>query len=370
MKKLIVLLLTLSVVSAFAAEDQSETIDSSADKLLKIRKVALSQKTFDPSNGDVITLMFEITKDAAVVVNLYDILENNIRSFDLGKCAAGKCSVQWDGQTNKDKQATGPVFLYVITAVTENHEQAVYNPAQRTGGLSANPQEYTYDHEKDNIEYVLPKACMVRIRAGLKEGMLVETLMDWVPHTAGRHQMTWDGKDGSGLFNIGRHPQLELNLTCYTLPNNAIIRTGDTVDYPDTPELPEYRQQFETGMWARANKNLHYQHWPLTCHEPQFTITFPESKKHKDSDIPVVSGRVPVRITFDSKDAVYIINKRFEVMVYIDGIFLFEVEEGSSPFTFHWDTEGLSKGEHIMTINVMTYDDHIGTLSRNVIVGD
>ena len=370
MKKLMILTIILSFAVVYAADNPEETVRASAKKRLEITKVALDRKMFNPSQGESVTLDFEITQDAAVVVKLYDRLENNIRVFNLGNQTAGPCSVQWDGRTHEGKPATGDVFLYVIEAIAEDGKKIIYNPAKRTGGLSVNPQEYTYDDEKGVVEYVLPKACMVRIRTGLAEGMLVETLMDWVPQTAGRHQLAWDGKDRSGLFNIGRHRQLELNLTCYTLPDNTMIRRGEATDFVEMPEPPDYQKQFETGVWARAEKNLHYRHWPLNCHEPEFTIAFPDSQKQPDNKTPVVSGRVPVRLTFSPKDAANVINKRFEVMVYIDGIFLFEVEEGTSPFTFHWDTQGLGKGEHIMTINVMTYDDHIGTLSRKVIVGD
>jgi hypothetical protein len=54
----------------------------------------------------------------------------------------------------------------------------------------------------------------------------------------------------------------------------------------------------------------------------------------------------------------------------VDGVFLFEMEEGSSPFTFNWDTKGLTKGSHILTVNLASYDDHIGVVSREVIIGE
>jgi hypothetical protein len=57
-------------------------------------------------------------------------------------------------------------------------------------------------------------------------------------------------------------------------------------------------------------------------------------------------------------------------MVFIDSVYIFEVEEGSSPFTYNWDTAGFVKGPHVITVNIVGYDDHIGIVSRKVIIGD
>jgi hypothetical protein len=77
----------------------------------------------------------------------------------------------------------------------------------------------------------------------------------------------------------------------------------------------------------------------------------------------------PIRIELDNRDIRNLVNRRFEIMLYIDGVFLFEMEEGTSPFTFNWDTKPFAKGSHILTVNIMSYDDHIGVVSQKVIIG-
>ena len=47
-------------------------------------------------------------------------------------------------------------------------------------------------------------------------------------------------------------------------------------------------------------------------------------------------------------------------------MFLLEEEDGTAPLTYYWDTGGLSPGNHFVTVNVMSYDDHIGTVTHAV----
>ncbi len=51
----------------------------------------------------------------------------------------------------------------------------------------------------------------------------------------------------------------------------------------------------------------------------------------------------------------------------IDNQFLFEREDGSSPFTYQLDVERFAPGPHLLTINIIAYDDHIGVQSLRFI---
>lgn len=332
---------------------------------LTISKVALNRKTFNPSNKQSVKVSFEISKKADVNVTIYDLRGRIVRRFKLPNIEAGKNSIEWDGRESKGRLAGGNVFLYVIDAASDG-QKTVYNPAAKTGGQLIKPHDYTFDKKSGKIEYVLPKTCMVRIRAGLKDGMLAKTIFDWKPQKAGRHIEMWDGKDVSGLMNLLKHPDLELKLTCYTLPANTIIVTGQAV--PLIQLKTEKNSNTKSDPWAKKGKYVHYTHDKGICHEPEFTVSFPAAKEI--DGVPVISGSTTIRIVLDKRDAQDLINKRFEIMFFVDSTFFFEMEEGTSPFTFYWNTSGLRKGPHIITVNIMSYDDHIGVISRKVIIGD
>lgn len=361
MKKLCMITLFFTAVySVFAAGTQSR---------FEITKVRLNSKTFAPANGEKTTLSFEITKAADIKIGIYDRLNRLVKELDIPKADAGEHSIEWDGRNCKNEIAEGKVFLYVIEAVDSDGKKIIYNPADRTGGNVVAAADYTYDKKNKTIEYVLPKTGMVRLRAGLKDGIFIRNILDWEPQTAGRHSLSWDGKDENGLFDIGSNGDLRLNLVCYTLPANTIIISGQSkpLSGAGSKELSTTSED----IWAKKDKCPHYSHNPLNCHEQRFSISFPESNERTNEEgVPVLSGRVPIRIKIDPRDAEYMVNNKYEIMIYVDGIFLFETEDGTDPFTFHWDTQGFNKGVHIFTVNLINYDDHLGTLSKKIFLGE
>ncbi len=330
---------------------------------IAISKVKLDAKSFNPSKGEIVALSYEINNDADVLVAIYDRLGDEVRRIKMSNVTAGKQTISWDGRDASGHIAPGSVFLYIIEATDQNGRKTVHNPAKNTGGLVVKPHDYTFNRKTGKIEYVLPKACMVRLRAGMKEGMFIGTILDWEPQKAGRHIEHWDGKDKSGMMNLLKHPDLQLNLTCHTLPANTIVRTGAIVPWKVPTKVTKHSEGKGKDLWSSRNKHFHYQHDPRNCREPEFKMLFPVSDHAKN-------GTVPIRIEVDQKDIQHLINKRFEIMLFVDGTFLFEMEEGSSPFTFYWDTKGLAKGPHIITANLISYDDHIGVESQKVIIGE
>ena len=204
---------------------------------LAIRKVRLNQKVFSPSKGQSITLNFEVSKSADIRMLIYDRQGFEVYHVDKPKAKSGKHSITWNGRKTDAKLAPGRVFLYVIQASTNRGEETVYNPADRTGGLEVKPLSFSFDKETGKLEYVLPKTCMIRLRAGLKDGMLSNTIFDWVPQTSGRHTYIWDGMNKSETMNLLKHPDLDINLTCYTLPENTIITTEAFTPFENTKKL-------------------------------------------------------------------------------------------------------------------------------------
>ncbi len=333
---------------------------------LEIKNRKLDRKIFDPRKEKLVVLSFEIGHQANVNVRIYDWLGKEIRTLTDTSAGPGKCSFSWDGKATDGKIAKGSVFLYVIEVMDKDGTVLEYNPVDETSGKEAKTIEFTYDNKTGKTEYVLPKTCMVRLRAGLTGGMLATTIMDWQPQIAGRHSLTWDGKDTSGLLSLSRHPELSLNLTCYRLPENTILFRKEVV--PFSANISKEVLKKRKTIWSTEKKYLHYRHNPVLCHEPRFSVTFPNSKT-SDDGTPVLLDSAPVRVEIDKRDKNNLIDKRFEIMLYVDGVFIFEMEEGTSPFTFNWNTQGAAKGPHVLTVNVMSYDDHIGVVTQKVILG-
>lgn len=340
------------------------------DVPLKIKNISLNQKIFHPADDEAAVIRFAISEDALTTVNIYNRHDLLVRTLIKDKeLEAGGQAVEWDGTNDLGQPLPAGAYVYTILA-EKNGESALYDPADRTGGNLLKVRKPLLDEDKGEISYVMPKAGIVRIRAGIKEGAHLRTLIDWEPRAGGKNTEKWDGKDASGLIDLFKIPEREVFIFAYSLPDNAVIleRSDEKVDQASafsSAAMPVYR------LKKKVDRNKKYKHAledPIECREPKFHIIFPDRFQRTAEGVPVVSGVVPVKIKVAGKDRQRLESARFEVMFFVDTVFLFEDEEGFTPFTYRWNTRGLSEGEHILTVNIMSYDDHCGVESRKVIV--
>jgi len=373
MSGLVVFLMAFGWCSA-SAESQSGQSSSEARSRrmpnpLTISKVAARPKMVHLTRGGTVTVSFSVNRSADVAVRIYNQQQALVRTLAPAPRSPGPLTVQWDGRDDAGKLCGGQWFIYTIEATDEDGHRVIYDPTEATGGQELQARKFVLDRKDGRMSYVLPKAAMVRIRIGLKDGPLLRTLVDWEPQLAGQHQQRWDGKDASGIWDLSDHPRLDVNLSAYSLPANAIITDAGPESIPKRPGREAVRR-----TPRRADRpNGWYYHWthdPAICHEPRFSVTFPGIVPKAGSNVPVLPGKTPVRIEADPRDKRHLVNRRFEAMLYVDGVFLYEDENASNPFTYQWDTSRLAAGPHALTVNVMSYDDHIGVVTRQVMIGE
>jgi hypothetical protein len=354
--------------------------DKADSKPLSISNIFLDKKTFSPVSDSSVTIHYTLSKDAFVTVRLYNESDVLIRKLIQGqKTAEGSHSVKWDGKNDAGDAMPSGVYIYTIEAEDDFGNKVIYDPADESGGLLLEPRKPFLDKEKGEISYVMPKAGMVCIRAGIKDGPLLHTVLDWEAREAGKNTEKWNGKDKSGLIDMFSIPNRDLYIFAYSLPNNSIIlsdkESGQLSDSfpgsawkrsPDGSAVPtEYRPRKETDP---KTKYRHALHEKSICHEPRFQVIFPTGQEKTAEGIPILKGTVPVKIVISENDRHHLESERFEVMFFVDTVFLFEDEEGFTPFTYMWNTKDLAEGEHIFTVNILSYDDHCGVESRKIII--
>lgn len=359
----IVGLLALSLTTAYA-ENQPPNAD-----FLKIDKVSLDKKSFNPAAGGEVKINFELSKPAKTSVVIYDSDDSLVRRLVSNKdLEAGSHSVVWDGRDEKKDIVPEDAYVYTIMADDGTGRHEVYDPSDDTKGVTLDTRNMKFDEDSGVISYLLPKAARVRIRIGLEDILLLDTLLDWELREAGEYTERWDFKDKNGLFNLKGYPKLSMRLLAYSLADNSIIvKSGIKKESAVIAGREGVRRQKNPLASPMEDINFHSLHKRADCHEPEFKIEFLESKM-SNGGAPVVKGATPVRVTISDRDKWYLTDTRYEVMFFVDAVFIYEEEEGISPFTYYWDTKGLSRGEHILTVNIMNYDDHIGVESRKVIV--
>ena len=361
--------LFMLIAPVFALAQPATPPDSgSQGSPLAIRRVSVEPKEMAALGQADVTIGFNLTARARAVVRVFDQWRRPVRSIDLGMLDAGDHSTTWNGRDDNGKLCRGTRFVYTIHARDAQRNKAVYDPSEHGAGLEVGTRKFTLDQKTGTLSYVLPRPGWVRIRVGLKDGPLMLTLLDWDAQLAGEHKIPWDGMDVSGSMRLLDRPDLNFNLRAYAMPTNSILVERDIADL--SPELasdatPGAAQPSRTKDRIAVAEAFN----PLNSHAPRFSVTFPDATTSA-AGLPVLAGRTPVRLTIDPKDRHWLVGKRFEVMFYVDGIFIFEEEDGTTPLTYVWDTTVLSPGAHFLTTNVLSYDDRMGVVTLPVIIGD
>ncbi len=337
---------------------------------LAITQVSVEPKTLDLREHGQVNIRYTLTSPATVFIDLIDEEGRVIRQIGAGPQPAGSLTTQWDGRTAQGQPVPGGVYRYVIRAQDAQGRQEIYDPSGETGGEELQPHDFVFDQKTGLFRWVMPKAGRARLRVGLQGFPHLRTLLDWEPLEGGEQTFFWDGRDDSGLMNLKEHPNLSIKLSVFALPHNTIIVQGN-------PSVPPFALSLfppkadpplaEKGLKSAAY--LHAQHPRAICHEVRLHMEFPENQRYDTKGRPVLRGVVPIRITLDEKDAPHLVSRRFEVAIFEDLTFLSEEEDGSNPFTYLWDTTHLPAGEHLLTINILSYDDHYGVETKGVVIG-
>ncbi len=184
------------------------------------------------------------------------------------------------------------------------------------------------------IVYTLAEPALVRIRIGQENGALLRTFLDWEEQEKGEHVLAWDRKDQSGRVDFSSRRDI-----------SAVVFAMSR----DSKEREKYKGPIQGFRKA-----------------PEVHIEFPESSQENRKGVPVVKGRVPVRISVDDKDKEWLTETKYGMVIFFDSAFVMADEEGLSPYTYILETKRLNDGPHVITVNVVAYSGEIAAASRMI----
>lgn len=118
-----------------------------------------------------------------------------------------------------------------------------------------------------------------------------------------------------------------------------------------------------------VKKYFHAFHPRRICHAPRFMVEFLSISDYNKGMPLVTGGSLTVRFTVDKRDKNDLLNSRFEIIFFIDKVFVYEEESGISPFNYRFSVKDLNRGEHVITVNVYGLEDYIGTRSVKILLG-
>lgn len=256
-------------------------------------------------------------------------------------------------------------YRFCLAALDPSGERVGVYPRRPGGGQIVKAVQYGYDANAKLIWYVLPRASYVRIRAGIKQGPFLEPVQNWLAQAAGRHELTWDGSSADGVFrDLHLHPGIRTTVLAVSLPVNVVVARGDaalrTPGQRGTDEvaLPTEVADLATPPWQQPGD--------ADADDKQAWVV--DDYRLRLDAVEDAPGTAKVRVSCHPEDRARLMNERFEIMLFLDTIFLMEDERSQLPFTYRFATRGVAPGRHIVSANTVDTQGNLGTASVELVV--
>ncbi len=332
-----------------------------------LSNIKVSKSSFNPQKGEEIYIYFHLSKGANVEVNVHDPDFGLIRALKKDFSDAGDHEIVWDGKDMDGKVVPDEAYFFTILADDKNGNKELYDPAAFSGGEEFDITKADINPETNTINYRLPVMGRVSIRMGIQAGPLLDELVDWKPRVAGEITEYWNGKDKDNLIDLYNHPRFKMVIVYFTLPENSVIAFGNAnVDYIEYKQSVSGKPAKEQKERPNVKISRHYQIPRTKDFSPHLTMSFSNVQDVDKQGIPILKEKTLVKVELDEKDKKTFANEQYEVAFFLDTEFYAEEEVGYSPYNWVWDLSQVKEGEHVLTINLSSFKDQIGILSKKV----
>ena len=358
----IALALVWCVIPAFSHASEANPVVSIA---------AYKKGSFSPARKEVFSIPVTISDPDQLEELKLEIRSGDddlIRTLVLNnfKAAQKQYEIPWDGRDASNHIVPDEAYHPVLVVKNKSGETGRIDFRASSGG------EEVYDFEKSVhkgvIEYTLPVASRVLIRAGIKNGPMLHTIIDWEPRTAGFHAERWSGYDQDNVVAIEQNPQVGYLIIGYQLPDNTIITYGNTSEtyraYRERNKLPIREANYDNRLLERNGKVIRPEFYNpvLQQKSPRLIVKL----LAKDTRMPIteINGldEILVEVKLHPLDEIYLDQQRYEISFFVDNEFISEEEQGFVPFTWRWSPGrfGTKPGRHVLTVNVSGYNGQVG----------
>lgn len=376
MKRRAALLLTLCLGLLSCVKEKQEVLmpgpgtAQQSSQGLSVYGVALSASSFNPTRGDKLEVRYSFSRDASVTVRVYDPDRQLVQTLaDAAPRKAGQNKEVWDGKDMDGGIVPNEAYFFCVEADDGSGQKVVYDPVTFSGGESADIMQGEVNRETGTLTYKLSQPSRVLMRAGVPGSALLKTVVDWQPRVAGEITEYWNGKDEDNLVDVLSVPNYLLVLTYFTLPDTSVITVGNTKydyrAYKTALKSPRLSKE-ERPMTNGRKLSPHFLKPRATDRAFKIVLDFPELGTATAAAIPEVKNKLLVRAAAAAEDRDVTLDQQFEIILFIDNVFYAEEERGHLPFNFPVELTSLPPGEHVVTVNVVTFGDQIGIGSRKI----
>lgn len=360
------------IATAIQPPDMSELVTRKDIKPMYgklVSDVILSKNSFNPSNREKVSLSFKLSKPARVKVDLYDADAGLIWKHDINNyLTPGEQIIEWNGKDIDGKIVPDEAYFFTIVAEDENAEIEIYDPTTFSGGIEHDITNAHIDPQHYTIEYTMPELGRVLIRLGIQGGALMNQLVDWKLRVNGVITEHWNGKDKDNLVELLEHPKFKMIISYFSLPENSVITYGN-----QEISFSEYKRTMAAGRPSKPKRETaitkrshHYGLLRSKDYSPEIKIAFSNIHGETAEGLLILKDKSIVKVTLEDKDKAIFQNSQFEICFFLNHQFFAEDETGYTPFNWVWDLSQVDPGDHLLTVNISSFDDQIGVISRKV----
>lgn len=315
---------------------------------------------------------FTLSRPGKAILKIFDPKMLLINEVLCKVSESGLYKGIWDGKDLEGRIVPDEAYFFTIEVLDYKGNFAFYDPTTISG------EEYftlpvQLKREDKKITYELVKDARVMIKAGIKKGgPLLKTILNRLPGLAGKYGAPWEDEGGVGVIDLADQEGFSLTAEAVTLPENSLLTRGN-FDYPYyeyITKIVQERPQKKNRPLFKAEHpliGLEIKRWREIVPEPKFSLTLPEDIPINEDGLPIIQGKVPIKIILDEGLKTVTTEQRYEILFFVDFTFVSEEEGGYSPYTWIWDTKKVSNGEHIITVNIYTLKGGFSAKSIKVI---
>ena len=201
-------------------------------------------------------------------------------------------------------------------------------------------QTVDVDRRTSELSWEPSVPCIGRIVAVLPSGLLLDVVTEWTFYAAEGYTLEYDfiGDDGRSLRS---QANLSIFAQCIPLPTDFLIQ--------GQPEFAEYAS------------HPFFKSLQLPCTPLSFDLSTNADRLDGDPGLYVGLDATSITVRLEPETANQLSGKRFEVLIYLDGEFIHEEAQGTSPYTYRLPGLTDTDQAQAISVNVLDYLGNWGT---------
>jgi|GEM_PF-2710920 len=340
-----------------------------AGPAFKLDVIEVAPRQFKPSGNEQAQIKFRSERDGQAIVRFYDRRAYQVREVAVEHIAANETvTVAWNGKDDQARLVPNEAYFFTIEATDIQGNRVEFDPTTTLKPRFA-PMVVNYDSDQQKLSFTVDQDSVLDVRSGVSDGgPLLAKLVEWKPFLQGAYSMPWDGWDKAHTVNAVSLPNHQLYSQIQPLPANSILTIGHpegqddiySLIYPQNSLKRKSATDFADQRYSQADAS------PYKHLSPVFDFDFNDVIA-TERDLPVLGGKGSITLRLQESIKQRVTETRYEILVFVDYKFVTEIEEGRSPAKLNIDMASLAGGEHIFTVNLVTLQGGLATLSKRFI---